>query len=225
MTLAYKVQTLENFPPKVVTKKVEVIKEKEKCQKCTVKQLEKEKSTLKFQNTDLSIKLDDTKNNNKLLVLFGVIATISSIYRDESILNELNPIKNWLLSIYNEYSHITEVSLLSANSIDNIILKILAIIGVTILCSGVGASVFGLIAYLIGEHIAPFIENHFDKITNLVFFVSLSVVIFIGGELKVFIPSPIGEMNIFLLWIVSFVIFLVSKCTIEKINWHKRFHQ
>lgn len=223
--LACRVQTLENLPPKVVTKKVEVIKEKEKCQKCAVKQLEKEKSTLKFQNTDLSIKLNDTKNNNKLLVLFGLIATISSIYHDESILNELNPIKNWLLSIYNEYSHITEVSLLSANSIDNIILKILAIIGVTILCCGIGAGVIGLIAYLIGEHIAPFIENHFDEITNLVFFASLSVVIFIGGELKAFIPSPMGEMNIFLLWILSFVTFLVSKYTIEKINWHKRFYQ
>lgn len=212
-TLACRIKALEKGSPKIVTKTVEI--PKEKCQNCSIEQLEKEIYDLKSKNVQLSWDFRDIKSNNKLLIIFGVIATIFSVYRNESILNELNPIKNWLLSIYNGYSHITEVSLLSANNIDNVVWKILAIIGVTILCSGVGAGVFGIIAYLIAEYIAPFIEKYSDDLTNLVFIMSLSIVVFLGGEIKVSLLPIIGNKNIFLLWLIMFSVFFIGK-TLKK---------
>jgi hypothetical protein len=64
------------------------------------------------------------------LALFGVIATIFSVYRNENVIAELKPILNWFKSLYGEYTDFAEVSLLSTNAINNIALKILAIIGV-----------------------------------------------------------------------------------------------
>lgn len=85
MTLACRVKSLEKCPPKVVTKIVEVLKEKEKCQNCQVEQLENEIHDLKSKNRHLSWTLEAIKGNNKLLIIFGIIATIFSIYRNESI--------------------------------------------------------------------------------------------------------------------------------------------
>ncbi|MDO4975298.1 MAG: DUF6040 family protein, partial [Alphaproteobacteria bacterium] len=210
-TLACRVTSLEKRPPNIVTKTVEVLKEKEKCQNCSIEQLEKEIHDLKSKNRHLSWTLENIKGNNKLLIIFGVIATIFSIYRNENIINELKPIFNWFISIYNQYEHLTEISLLSTNAINNIVLKVLAIIGVSVLCCGISSILVGLIAYLIGEYIAPFIENTFDDIIKIVFLCSLSIVIFIGGELKSFIPSPIGDFNIFFLWLILFLLFFIVK--------------
>lgn len=215
-TLACRVNSLEKRPPNIVTKTVEVLKEKEKCQNCSVEQLEKEIHDLKSKNRHLSWTLEDIKGNNKLLIIFGIIATIFSIYRNESIINELKPIFNWFISIYNHYEYLTEISLLSTNAINNIVLKVLAIIGVSILCCGISSILVGLIAYLIGEYIAPFIEKHSDDLTNLVFIMSLSVVIFLGGEIKVSLLPIIGNINVFLLWLIMFSIFFIGKTIKEK---------
>lgn len=207
---------MKNLPPKVVTKTVDIIKEKEKCQDCPIERLKEEKVSLKFKNSDLSSELDNIKGNNKLLTIFGVIATIFAVYRNESILSELKPIKNWLLSIYYEYDHFAEISLLSTTNIENNILKLFAILGVIIVFCGIGSVLVGLLAYLVGEYIAPFIEDTFDDITTLVFIMSLSIVLFVGGELKAYIPSPLENTNIFLLWLILFSIFFIGKSIKEK---------
>ena len=207
---------MKNIPPKVVVKTVDIIKEKEKCQDCPVERLKKEKASLKFENSDLSSELDNIKGNNKILTIFGVIATIFSVYRNESILNELKPIKNWLLSIYYEYDHFAEISLLSTTNIENNILKLFALFGVIIVFCGIGSVLVGLLAYLVGEYIAPFIENTFDNTTTLVFIMSLSIVFFVGGEIKAYLPPIIGNMNIFLLWLILFSIFFIGKTLKEK---------
>lgn len=129
---------------------------------------------------------------------------------------QLKPIFNWFISIYNQYDHLTEISLLSTNAINNIVLKILAIIGIIILCCGIGSILVGLIAYLIGEYIASFIEKHFDDLTNLVFIMSLSVVIFLGGEIKTYLFPTMENINIFLLWLIMFSVFFIGKTIKEK---------
>lgn len=215
-TLACRVNSLEKRPPNIVTKTVEVLKEQEKCQNCQVEQLEKEIYDLKSKNMQLSWDCQDIKGNNKLLIIFGIIATIFSIYRNESILNELKPIFNWFISIYNQYDHLTEISLLSTNAINNVVLKVLAIIGIIILCCGIGSILVGSIAYLIGEYIAPFIEKHSDDLTNLVFIMSLSVVVFLGGEIKAYLYPTMENINIFLLWLIMFSIFFIGKTLKEK---------
>lgn len=215
-TLACRMTSLEKRPLNIVTKTVEVLKEKEKCQNCSIEQLEKEIHDLKSKNRHLSWTLENIKGNNKLLMIFGVIATIFSIYRNENIINELKPIFNWFISIYNQYEHFTEISLLSTNTINNIVLKVLAIIGIIILCCGIGSILVGLIAYLIGEYIASFIEKHFDDLTNLVFIMSLSVVVFLGGEIKASLLPIIGNINIFLLWLIMFSVFFIGKTIKEK---------
>lgn len=182
--LACNVRTLQNRLPKVVTETVEVIKEKEKCQNCPVKQLEQEKYELLWNNEHLSSELSTVKGNSKLLVIFGAIATIFSIYRNDSVIDELKRIFNWFIFIYEEYDHLAEVSILSANVIENNVLKFLASFGIAILCGLLGAILVGLIAYGINKYIAPFIANHFDNLTNLVLIISLSVVVFVGRELK-----------------------------------------
>lgn len=215
-TLACRVNSLEKRPQNIVTKTVEVLKEKEKCQNCSIEQLEKEIHDLKSKNMQLSWDCQDIQDNNKLLIIFGVIATIFSIYRNESILNELKPIFNWFISIYNQYDHLTEISLLSTNAINNVVLKVLAIIGVSILCCGIGSVLVGLIAYLIGKYIAPFIEKHSDDLTNLVFIMSLSVVVFLGGEIKAYLSPTMENINIFLLWLIMFSIFFIGKTLKEQ---------
>lgn len=215
-TLACRVKSLEKSPPKIITKTIEVFKEQEKCQNCKVEQLEKEIYDLKAKNIQISWDCQEIKGNNKLLIIFGVIATIFSIYRNESILNELKPIFNWFISIYNQYDHLTEISLLSTNAIDNMGLKILAIIGISIICSGIGSILVGLIAYLTGEYIVPFIEKHSDDLINLVFIMSLSVVVFLGGEIKVSLLPIIGNINVFFLWVILFSIFFIIKFLKEK---------
>ena len=214
--LACDIRNLKNRPPKVVTKTVDIIKEKEKCQDCPVERLKEEKASLKFKNYDLSSELDNIKGNNKLLTIFGAIATIFSIYRNDSVTAELKPIFNWFVSIYEEYEHLAEVSILSASVIENNVLKFLAGFGIAILCGLLGAVLVGLVAYGINKYIAPFIENHFDSITNLVLIISLSVVLFVGGELKESLPPMLSNMNIFLLWLILFSVFFIGKCIKEK---------
>jgi hypothetical protein len=214
--LVCKVNSLEKRPPTVITKTVEVIKEQEKCQECKATQLEEKVRSLECETSNLSWQLDYTKGTNKLLAIFGVIATIFSIYRNESVIAELKPILNWFKSLYGEYTDFAEVSLLSTNAINNIALKILAIIGVIIVVCGVGSVLVGLVAYCIGEYVAPFIEDTFDDITTLVFVISLSVVVFVGGELKALLPPTLSSMNIFLLWLILFSVFLIGKTVKEK---------
>lgn len=215
-TLACKIKSLKEHPPQIVTKTIETVKEKEKCQNCPVEQLEKKINDLDSQNRHLSWELQDIKGTNKLLIIFGVIATIFSIYRNESIINELKPIFNWFVSIYNQYEHFTEISLLSANDINNIVLKVLATIGVGIICCGIGSILLGLIAYGIGKYIIPFIEQNSDDLTNLVFIMSLSVVVFLGGEIKESLSPIMGNINIFLLWLIMFSTFFIVKTLKEK---------
>jgi hypothetical protein len=81
---------------------------------------------------------------------------------------------------------------------------------------GVGSVLVGLVAYCIGEYVAPFIEDTFDDITTLVFAISLSVVVFVGGELKALLPPTLSSMNIFLLWLILFSVFLIGKTVKEK---------